>query len=551
MERTRVLVIGAVAAGTKTAAKLKRENPSLDVTVITRDGYISYAGCGLPYYIGGIIEEKEELVVKTPEDFKLLTDVDVLINHEAIEIDTETKKVIAKDLNTSLNKEFLYDKLVIATGASPFIPPLEGINLKGVFPLRRVEDALEIRELIDKGMVKKAVVVGGGFIGLETAENLAHKGLEVSIIELAPHILPGFDKEIALYAQNHMKEKGVNIFTGEKAMAIKGTDKVEGVVTDKREIEADLVIMSVGVKPNTELAKSIGVEIGATRAIKVNEYMETNLTDVYAVGDCVETKNLITGKAAWYPMGSTANKMGRVAAINMTNNDKKASLKGVIGTTVVKLFDINAAKTGLSEAAAQQEGYNVASVIVPGNDKAHYYPGYRTIITKLIADKDTHRVLGAQIIGEGVVDKPIDIIATGITLGAKLEDLENLDLAYAPPFSMAMSTTIVAANVLLNKIKGKVETISPIELVERLDQVVVLDIRDEASHLIRSIPGSINIFSEELYMRADELDKEKEIVLVCKLGKNAYLSYIDMINMDFKNVKVLEGGMIAYPFETI
>lgn len=551
MERTRVLVIGAVAAGTKTAAKLKRENPSLDVTVITRDGYISYAGCGLPYYIGGIIEEKEELVVKTPEDFKLLTDVDVLINHEAIEIDTETKKVIAKDLNTSLNKEFLYDKLVIATGASPFIPPLEGINLKGVFPLRRVEDALEIRELIDKGMVKKAVVVGGGFIGLETAENLAHKGLEVSIIELAPHILPGFDKEIALYAQNHMKEKGVNIFTGEKAMAIKGTDKVEGVVTDKREIEADLVIMSVGVKPNTELAKSIGVEIGATRAIKVNEYMETNLTDVYAVGDCVETKNLITGKAAWYPMGSTANKMGRVAAINMTNNDKKASLKGVIGTTVVKLFDINAAKTGLSEAAAQQEGYNVASVIVPGNDKAHYYPGYRTIITKLIADKDTHRVLGAQIIGEGVVDKPIDIIATGITLGAKLEDLENLDLAYAPPFSMAMSTTIVAANVLLNKIKGKVETISPIELVERLDQVVVLDIRDEASHLIRSIPGSINIFSEELYMRADELDKEKEIVLVCKLGKNAYLSYIDMINMGFKNVKVLEGGMIAYPFETI
>lgn len=551
MERTRVLVIGAVAAGTKTAAKLKRENPSLDVTVITRDGYISYAGCGLPYYIGGIIEEKEELVVKTPEDFKLLTDVDVLINHEAIEIDTETKKVIAKDLNTSLNKEFLYDKLVIATGASPFIPPLEGINLKGVFPLRRVEDALEIRELIDKGMVKKAVVVGGGFIGLETAENLVHKGLEVSIIELAPHILPGFDKEIALYAQNHMKEKGVNIFTGEKAMAIKGTDKVEGVVTDKREIEADLVIMSVGVKPNTELAKSIGVEIGATRAIKVNEYMETNLTDVYAVGDCVETKNLITGKAAWYPMGSTANKMGRVAAINMTNNDKKASLKGVIGTTVVKLFDINAAKTGLSEAAAQQEGYNVASVIVPGNDKAHYYPGYRTIITKLIADKDTHRVLGAQIIGEGVVDKPIDIIATGITLGAKLEDLENLDLAYAPPFSMAMSTTIVAANVLLNKIKGKVETISPIELVERLDQVVVLDIRDEASHLIRSIPGSINIFSEELYMRADELDKEKEIVLVCKLGKNAYLSYIDMINMDFKNVKVLEGGMIAYPFETI
>lgn len=549
MENKKVLVIGAVAAGTKTAAKLKRENPNLDVTVITRDEYISYAGCGLPYYIGGVIEEKRELVVKTPEDFKLITDVDVLIKHEAIDIDSQNKIVKVKVLETGEIKDFEYDSLVIATGASPFVPPIEGKDLKGVYTLRRVEDALDIRELVDGGNVKNAVVIGGGFIGLETAENLFERGINVSLVELAPHILPGFDEEIALYAQNYMIEKGVNIYTSEKAVAIKGEGKVEKVITDKRELDADLVIMSVGVRPNVDIAKKLGVEIGTTGAIKVNEYMETNIQDVYAVGDCAEITNLITGKPAWYPMGSTANKMGRVAGININGEDKKDSLKGVLGTTVVKLFDLNAAKTGLSEKAAKKEGYDVISVIVPGNDKAHYYPGYRMIITKLIADKATHKVLGAQVIGEGVVDKPIDIIATAITLGAKVEDLEKLDLAYAPPFSMAMSTTIVAANVLLNKMKGKVETISPVELKERLDEVVVLDVRDEASHMISSIPGSVNIFSEELYMRADELDKDKETVLVCKVGKNAYLSYLDLKKMGFKNVKILEGGMTAYPYE--
>jgi len=546
----KVLVIGAVAAGTKTAAKLKRENPNFDITVITKDEYISYAGCGLPYYIGGVIEEKKELVVKTPEDFKLITGIDVLINHEAIDIDKENKKVKVKVLATGEVKDFHYDKLVIATGASPFVPPIEGIDLERVFTLRRVEDALAIREAVESGEIKKAVVVGGGFIGLETAENLFDRNIEVSIVELAPHILPGFDEEIALYAQNYMTEKGVNILTSEKVVSIKGKGKVEKVVTDKREIEADLVIMSVGVKPNVGLAKKLGIEIGTTRAIKVNQHMETNIPDVYAVGDCAETTNLITGKPAWYPMGSTANKMGRVAGINMNDPEEKDSLKGVLGTTVVKLFGLNAAKTGLSERDAKKEGYDVVSVIVPGNDKAHYYPGYRMIITKLIADKNTHKVLGAQVIGEGVVDKPIDIIATAITLGAKVEDLEKLDLAYAPPFSMAMATTIVAANVLLNKLKGKIETISPVQLKDKLDEVVVLDVRDEASNMICSIPGCINIYSEELSMKAEELDKNKETVLVCKIGKNAYLSYLQLKEMGFKNVKVLEGGMAAYPYKT-
>jgi NADPH-dependent 2,4-dienoyl-CoA reductase/sulfur reductase-like enzyme/rhodanese-related sulfurtransferase len=545
----KILVIGAVAAGTKAAAKIKRENPKADVVVVTKDEYISYAGCGLPYYIGGVIEEKRELVVKTPEDFKLLTNIDVLIKHEATKIDKEAKVVEVKDLTTGEMKKFSYDNLVIATGASPFVPPIEGRDLEGVFPVRTVTDALAIRDLVDKGEIKKAVIVGGGFIGLEVAENLHDRNVEVALVELIDHILPPFDAEMALYAQNYMVDEGINIYTGEKVLSIVGEEgKVKKVITDKREIEADLVIMSVGVRPNTGLATEIGVELGETRAIKVNEYMETNIKDIYSVGDCAETVNLITGKPAWYPMGSTANKMGRVAGINMANEEKD-ELRGVLGTTVVKLFKLNAAKTGLSERDAKKAGYEVETVVVPANDKAHYYPGYRQIITKLIVDKNTHKVLGAQVVGEGVVDKPIDIVATAITFGAKVEDLEKLDLAYAPPFSMAMSSTILAANVLRNKLTGRVHGISSIEVKDRLDELQVVDVRDEASFMIGTIPGAVNIFSDELYMRANEIDKNKETVLVCKIGKSAFLSYLKLKELGFDNVKILEGGMSAYPFE--
>ncbi|KXG78999.1 FAD-dependent oxidoreductase [Thermotalea metallivorans] len=545
----KILVIGAVAAGTKAAAKIKRENPKAQIVVVTRDEYISYAGCGLPYYIGGVIEEKKELVVKTPEDFKLLTGIDVLTKHEALKIHKEAKTVEVEDMTTGEIKEYKYDKLVIATGASPFIPPIEGRDLKGVFSVRTVNDALAIRELVDQGAVKKAVVVGGGFIGLEVAENLHEKNIEVSIVELISHILPPFDEEIALYAQNYMADKGVNIYTGEKVLSLEGKDgRVSKVITDKREIAADLVIMSVGVRPNTELAKEIGLELGPTGAIRVNEYMETSERDIYAVGDCAENMNLITGQPAWYPMGSTANKMGRVAGINIANEEKD-SLKGVLGTTIVKLFKLNAGKTGLSERDARKAGFEVETALVPANDRAHYYPGYREIITKLVVDKKTHKILGAQVIGEGVVDKPMDIIATAITFGAKVEDLEKLDLAYAPPFSTAMASTILAANVLRNKLTGRVQGINPVELKNRLHEVQIVDVRDEGSFMVGTIPGAVNIPSGELYMRAHALDKHKEIVLVCKIGKNAYLSYLKLKELGFENVKILEGGTNAYPYE--
>ncbi len=545
----KVLVIGAVAAGTKAAAKMKREDPKAEIMVVTRDEYISYAGCGLPYYIGGVIEEKKELIVKTPEDFKLLTGIDIFTKHEAIKIDKDLKIVDVKDLLTGEVKQCTYDHLVIATGASPFVPPIEGTALLGVYTVRTVNDAQAIRELLDQGKVKKAVVIGGGFIGLEVAENLHDKGIEVSIVELVPHILPPFDEEMALYAQNYMVDQGVHIYTSEKVLSLAGEDgRVTKVITDQREIGADLVIMSVGVRPNHQLVKEIGLELGPTGAIKVNEYMETSEKSIYAVGDCAENINLITGQPAWYPMGSTANKMGRIAGINIGSKEKD-SLKGVLGTTIVKLFKLNAGKTGLSERDAIRAGFEVETALVPANDRAHYYPGYREIITKLIVDKASHKILGAQVVGEGVVDKPIDIIATAITFGAKVQDLEKLDLAYAPPFSMAMASTILAANVLVNKLMGRVKGIGPIEMRDRVHELQVVDVRDEGSFMVGTIPGAVNIPSAELYKRVTELDKDKETVLVCKVGKNAYLTYLKLKELGFVRVRILEGGMNAYPFE--
>ncbi len=557
MEKQKLVVIGAVAAGTKAASKAQRDNPNFEVKVFTKERYISYAGCGLPYYIGGIIKEKQELLVRTPQDFKKEQDIDIFIEHEVKSINTTEKKVVVEDLRSGNRIEYPYDKLIIATGASPIVPPIENVNLGNIFTLRSVTDAFAIRELLDSGIAKKAVVVGGGFIGLEAAENLKHRGMDVTIVELVPHILPPFDEEIALIAQNHMVSKGVKILTGQKVLGFAGVDgKVTTVKTTAGDIEADLVILSIGVRPNTGIAAEAGIELGVTKAIKVNSYMETNIKDIYAAGDCAENINLITDKPAWYPMGSTANKTGRIAGHNAVlesqEDSRKESLEGVLGTTIVRLFEVSAAKTGLSERDAIKEGFEIETILVPANDRAHYFPGYKQIVTKLIAEKNTHMVLGAQIVGEGAADKPIDIIATAITLGARVEDLAKLDLAYAPPFSMAISSTILSANVMLNKLKGKIEIVKAAELSGKLEDgsVNVVDVREEAEFFIAAIPGSKNIPMDELEARIEELDKSKEtIILVCKVGKRAFMAYLKLKKLGFTNMKVLEGGTCAYPYK--
>jgi len=546
-----LVVIGGVAAGTKAAAKAKRENPLLKVAIVTSGPNISYAGCGLPYYIGGIIHEQRELIVKKPEELKAEFDIDVFTRHLAMEIDTPNQAVMVKDLGQNSVKTFHYKQLVLATGAAPIIPPFPGRELKNIFTVRTVDDAVIIRELIDTRGVKNAVIIGGGFIGLETAENLKHQNLNVTVIEAYDHVLPHFDKDIALHVENLLREQDITVYSGERVTAFGGETALAVINTDKRSLDADLAILSIGVRPNTELAKTAGITLGPTGAIQVDSRQQTNLHNIYAAGDCAENSHVLTGKPVWVPMGSTANKTGRVAAVNLTGQVDTSA--GVLGTTIIKLFDYAAGKTGLSEKEAQALGYDIETVFVPANDKAHYFPGYRNIITKLIAERGTRKILGVQIIGEGVVDKPLDIFATAISFGATVDAVAKLDLAYAPPFSMAMSSSIVAANVMRNKLDGKFKGVSPLALAGMLDdpELAILDIRTEPEFVIGTLPGAINIPVGELPARIKELPTDKKIVVVCKVGKRAYLTLPLLKMHGFDNVAILDGGIAAYPLELI
>jgi NADPH-dependent 2,4-dienoyl-CoA reductase/sulfur reductase-like enzyme/rhodanese-related sulfurtransferase len=543
-----VVVIGGVAAGTKAAAKAKRENPFLKVAIVTSDANISYAGCGLPYYIGGIIHEQRELVVKRPEELKAEFDIDVFTRHTATEIDPVKQTVTVKNLALNRVITFHYEKLVIAAGSSPVVPPLPGRDLANIFTVRTMDDAVTIRQFIESSAPKNAVIIGGGFIGLETAENLKHQKLNVTIIEAYEHILPHFDKDIALHVENYLREQGINIYTGERVTGFNGDGRITAITTDKRVLDADFAILSIGVRPSVELTKNAGIALGATGAIQVNSRQETNLPHIYAVGDCAESIHAQTGKPAWFPMGSTANKTGRIAAINLTGLQTDQSA-GVLGTTIIKLFDFAAGRTGLSEKEALALGYDIETVLVPANDKAHYFPGYRNIITKLVAERCTRKILGVQIIGEGVVDKPVDIFATAISFGATVDAVAKLDLAYAPPFSMAMSSSIVAANVMRNKLDGKFRGVSPLALDD--PDIAILDIRTEPEFIIGTLPGAINIPVAELPGRIHELPAAKKLVVVCKVGKRAYLTLPMLKKHGIGNAIILDGGIAGYPLPLI
>ncbi|WP_373600853.1 FAD-dependent oxidoreductase [Paraclostridium bifermentans] len=531
-----ILVIGGVAAGTKTAAKLKRENRDFNVTLITKGENISYAGCGLPYYVGGVIENKEDLIVNTPKSFSDLTQVEVKTNIEAIEIDRENKSVKAKNLINGEELSFKYDKLVIATGADPVKPPIEGIDLDGVYYMRTPNDAIAVREVVESKNVKRAVVVGGGFIGLEVAENLHEMGVKTTLVEAMDHIMPGFDDEVCSYVEDELVDNGIMVLTKERLTSIEGEEKVTKVRTDKRAMKADMIVMAVGIRANTKIASDCGLELEPNRTIKVNEYMQTNDENIYAVGDCVTVKNILSGKPAWSPMGSSANKEGRCLA--KTLSGEKTPFNGVLGTGIVKLLDLNAARTGLTEKDAVNAGYEVESVIVPIDDKAHYYPDSKMIIIKLIADKNTKKLLGAQIFGEGNVDKQIDIVATAITFNATIADLQNLDLAYAPPFSTAIHPLGHAANVLLNKIDGDVKVIRYNEFIENQDEYKLADVNKKPQ-----LEGIPYIDLATLNGKIDGFELEDKILLVCARGKRAYLAYNRMKHFGYKDIQILEGGL--------
>ena len=546
----RLVVVGGVAAGPKAAAKARRCDPEMEIVVYQEEDDISYAGCGLPYYISGVIKDREELISRTPGKFA--QDGIRVLKHRRVEkIDIEKHDLSGRNLESGEIFTDHFDRLVLATGAQAIRPKIEGIDLGNVFYLRSIFDADAILPRVRSEDIRNVVIAGGGYIGLEMAESLVRLGKNVTIVELAPQILTLFDEDFAGILRQYLEKNGVRIFTSEGIKALRGNGKVTRVQTVSREIEADAVLMSLGIRPQVELARQIGLRTGETGAIWVNERMETSAEGIFAAGDCAETTHLVTGKKVWIPLGSTANKQGRVVGVNVCGGN--ATFPGVMGTTVFKAFDFSVAKTGLNMKEAEKEGFHPIQAIVRGFDRAPYYPGRKESTLKVIADQETGRILGAQAIGEGPSDKFIDIVAMALHARMTCRELASVDLSYAPPFSPVLSPVIVAANVLLNKWEGKVKGIQASEVRERLqtskEAFQVLDVRDEDEVKKKRIPGSIWIPLGELKKRMHEIDKKKEVAVHCESGLRSYKACLRLQHAGIENVKNIDGGLLCWCYD--
>ena len=528
----KVVIIGGVAAGTKTAAKLKREHPQDEVVLYTKGSDISYAGCGLPYYVGGMIETRDELIVNTPEKFTALTGVEVHTNCEIMALDAT-----AHTVSTGEGETVGYDKLVVAVGAAPLCPPLEGVDLPGIFTVRVPQDAIDIRQYISDKVCRHAVVVGGGFIGLEMAENLMKQGLSVTLIDMAPQLLPNlFDYEMADYLRRHLVKKGMRVLTGTALKGFRGSDAVAAVESAAGLLPAELVILSMGVRPATGFLENSGLTM-QRGTIVTDETHKTNLADIYAVGDCALVKNRITGSAQWSALSSTANIAGRELALELTGEE--VHYPGCLGSSIAKIFeDMNVARTGLTMQQAEEAGFDAESVTAILYDKAHYYEDASTFAVKLVADRATHRLLGLQVLGSGAVDKMADVAVTAISMKARLEDLVSMDFTYAPPFSTAIHPMATACNILLNKLSGRMDSFTPAEYAAgKAEEYRLVDVQPAPA--VPGLPWFDLTHPEE---SAKQFAKDEKLLLVCAKGKRAYLSQNKLRALGFTQVKVLEAG---------
>lgn len=553
-----VVVVGGVAAGPKAAAKVARLRPEARVTIIEKGKLLSYAGCGLPYYISDVVGDRKELmqtpagVLRDPGFFQRVKNVRVMSGTEALAVDRAAKRLRIRSCEESADGELAYDKLVLATGSSPVVPPIAGVQLNGVFALHRVEDAENIRAMLGEGRTRSAVVVGGGLIGVEAAEALAARGCDVTMVEMLPQLLPMLDWEMARLVEQHLASKGVRVVTGTRVTAFEGDGRVASVHAGADRFDADIAIVAIGVRPRVELAERAGLELGRTGAIKVDSRMRTSDPDIYAAGDCVECVDRVTGRPCYVPLGSTANKQGRVAAVNICGGDE--AFPGVLGSTVCKVFDYCVARTGLTECAAREAGYDVLSALVPGPDSAHYMPGARPLLLKLLVDRKTRRLLGAQATGPGGADKRIDVAAMAITSAMTVDDLANADLCYAPPYSPAMDNIITAANVARNKLDGLVVGVTPMEVHQMLEEkrdFVFLDVRGPAEHAQVRLRDATLIPLGELRNRLHELPRHKEIVTFCKISLRGYEAALILLAAGCEKVRVMDGGVAMWPYEKL
>ena len=543
----KIIVIGSVAAGTSVAAKARRNTEEAEIVVYDQGKDISYSVCGIPYKIGGEVDSVDRLTPRDAKWFKKRYDVSMFTEHKVTKVDHDSKKIQVKDLKTGEVKEDAYDVLAFATGAAPLTPPpFDQAEYGNVFHVRNIQDLREIESYSEANKPKKALIIGAGFIGLEMSEQLVHKGWDVTIVQLENQVMPSMDADMAFRVEEVLMANGVHLHLGDTVKTIEGKGTVKKVVTTNgATIETDIVILAAGVRPNTELAKEIGVTIGATGAVAVNNKMQTNIQDVYAVGDVAESFSVITGKPIYRPLGSTANKMGRIAGDVITGGNLEH--RGVLGTGIFRVFDLHVGQTGMTEKEAKAAGYAVEVLYNIKPDHAEYLGG-KELIIKALADKATGRVLGAQVLGSQGVDKRIDVLATAITFKAKAEDLFHLDLAYAPPFATTKDPIHYTGMALDNALHGN-PLMTPARLVEmqqKGESIQVIDTRSAKDFEKSHVQDAIHVPLGELRARAGELSKDIPTVTYCNKGVTGNAAQNILINLDFKEVYNLSGGNKNY-----
>lgn len=539
----KVLIIGGVAGGATAATRLRRLDENAEIIMFERDEYISFANCGLPYYIGENIKEREKLIVNTPEAISSKYNIDIRINSEVVSIDTNNKKAKVKSKNKGIYEES-YDCIILSPGAKPIKPNIPGINSDKIFSLRNIPDTDRIKDYVDNHGVKSAVVIGGGFIGVEMAENLIERKIDVTLVEAVPHILAPFDSDMVVIAEKEMEQNGVNLILGDGVKAFsEEQSSIEVTLNSGKKIMADMVILAIGVSPDTGFLKDSGLEFGPKGHILVNDKMETNIEGIYAVGDAIEVVDYITGQKTAIPLAGPANKQARIAADNVAGLNTE--YKGTQGTSILKIFDLTAASTGANERTLQRFNIPYKTIIIHPNSHASYYPGGLTMSIKLIFNEEG-KILGSQILGYDGVDKRIDVIATAIRMKGTVEDLAELELSYAPPYSSAKDPVNMAGFVAQNVLNDMVAFIK----VDELDKIskentIILDIGTNEEFANGHIEGAINIPLDTLRNRLDELDRDKEIIVYCQIGLRSYIGNRILTHNGFK-VKSISGGYRSY-----
>lgn len=544
----KILIIGGVAGGATAAARLRRIDENAEIIMVDRGEYISFANCGLPYHIGGIIEERGSLLVQTVEGMKNRFGIDVRVKTEAVKINKENKSVLLKDLKSGREYEEKYDYLVLSPGAEPLRPPISGINSPRIFALRNIPDMDKIISYVSEKKPRRAVVIGGGFIGIETAENLAHRGINITIVEMADQIMAPIDYEMASIVHSHLKDKNIELYLKDGVESFEDKEEHTTVfLKSGKRIKSDMVILAIGVKPDTHLAKDAGLRMGDRGGIYVDEYLTTSDAAIYAVGDAIETTNFLTGKRIMVPLAGPANRQARIAADNIIYGNKK-QYDGIVGTSIAKVFDLTVAATGFNEKTLKMSGIEYTASITHGSSHASYYPGAMPITIKLLFDK-SGLILGAQVVGIDGADKRVDVIATAIKAKMTVEDLESLELAYAPPFGSAKDPVNIAGYAANNILKGDVKAIYWNE-IDNLDltKVQLVDVRTKEEYELGTIKNALNIPLDELRGSLKKIDSDKQIVVFCQVGLRGYLAYRILEQNGFKNISNLSGGYKIYSY---